>query len=291
MKKLNFEKAIPIIELIVAVLYIATTVFIAFIAEENQTYIFPYFFIGYFAISILLIIVKRSKIRQRLPLFIADIAINALALIFTAIYVKKFYSVCLIYMIYVATNFLYNNASFFVKKNNKDINRTTMFGMGNVLNIITFVILFILYNDKSAEHYYAMGSVFGFNIQFLGLLWILKNDYIRPHIYSSEFGKAIKKVHGYEILLGLVTIIFMAAILFPIFEPNIPTFADSVWYCFILISTVGFGDLVAVTSIGRFLSIIIGIYGIVIIAILTSTIVCYLQSKGEDDEEEKDASK
>ena len=44
-------------------------------------------------------------------------------------------------------------------------------------------------------------------------------------------------------------------------------------------TTVGFGDLVAVTKFGKFLSIMLSIYSIGMIAIITSTVVTYHQVK------------
>ena len=38
-------------------------------------------------------------------------------------------------------------------------------------------------------------------------------------------------------------------------------------------TTIGFGDLTAVTDFGRILSVILGAYGIVVVALITSIIV------------------
>ena len=40
-----------------------------------------------------------------------------------------------------------------------------------------------------------------------------------------------------------------------IVEPNIKTPIDSVWYCFSVAMTIGFGDITAVTILGRAMSI------------------------------------
>ena len=51
------------------------------------------------------------------------------------------------------------------------------------------------------------------------------------------------------------------------------TIFDALWYCFAVVTTTGFGDLAAVTLIGRILTVILGFYGIVVVALITSVIV------------------
>ena len=50
-----------------------------------------------------------------------------------------------------------------------------------------------------------------------------------------------------------------------IVEPNIKTPIDSVWYCFSVATTIGFGDITAVTILGRAMSIFLSICSILII--------------------------
>ena len=52
-----------------------------------------------------------------------------------------------------------------------------------------------------------------------------------------------------------------------------PSFWDALWYCFAIVTTIGFGDLTPTTGTGRVLSVILGIYGIVVVALITSIIV------------------
>ena len=40
-----------------------------------------------------------------------------------------------------------------------------------------------------------------------------------------------------------------------------------------MVTTIGFGDLTPTTEIGRLLSVILGLYGIVVVALITSIIV------------------
>lgn len=60
-----------------------------------------------------------------------------------------------------------------------------------------------------------------------------------------------------------------------IVEPNIKTLIDSVWYCFSVATTIGFGDITAVTILGRSMSIFLSICSILIIAVVPGIITSY----------------
>ena len=60
-------------------------------------------------------------------------------------------------------------------------------------------------------------------------------------------------------------------------EPEINNFGDGIWYCFVAFTTIGFGDIVVKTLVGRIITILVSIYGILIIALITGVIVNYYQ--------------
>lgn len=85
--------------------------------------------------------------------------------------------------------------------------------------------------------------------------------------------KIMIKTYALEIIFGLLTIIVCFSLILNFVEPNINTFPDALWYCFAVVTTIGFGDLVAVTVIGRVLTVILGLYGLIVVAVITSIIV------------------
>ena len=100
---------------------------------------------------------------------------------------------------------------------------------------------------------------------------------------GSLFGRVIVKTYAAEILAGLMIAVVGASVLLPIFEPGIESFADGLWYSFMLVTTIGFGDLTAVTPAGRLISVAIGIYGIIAVALITSILVSiYNESKDKE---------
>ena len=81
------------------------------------------------------------------------------------------------------------------------------------------------------------------------------------------------RTHTFDVLLCLVAFIIAFSFVLPSVEPTITNFYDALWYCFAVITTIGFGDFAATTAIGRVLTVILGIYGIIVVAIITSVIV------------------
>jgi voltage-gated potassium channel Kch len=82
-----------------------------------------------------------------------------------------------------------------------------------------------------------------------------------------------------------VLLIVAFSLVFPHLEEGIATFNDALWYCFAIVTTIGFGDFSAVTPIGRLLSVILGLYGIIVVALITSIIVnFYGEMKSVDDD-------
>ena len=74
-------------------------------------------------------------------------------------------------------------------------------------------------------------------------------------------------------------------------EDSIKTYGDGLWYCFAIVTTIGFGDFTAVTIAGRLLSVILGIYGIIVVALVTSIIINFygeIKDVPDEDDEEND---
>jgi len=98
----------------------------------------------------------------------------------------------------------------------------------------------------------------------------------------------IKKTYAVEVIFWLVLLIFAFSFVLTDVEEGIPTYLDALWYCFTLITTIGFGDFTVTTFVGRILSVILGLYGIICVALITSIIVTfYGEFKDYSDEEEE----
>ena len=99
--------------------------------------------------------------------------------------------------------------------------------------------------------------------------------------------KIILSTFSLEVLFGLLVMIVAFSFVFVSVEPNITNFPDALWYCFAVVTTIGFGDFVAVTPIGRVLTVFLGLYGLVVVAVITSIIVnFYNETMGKADAKE-----
>lgn len=99
--------------------------------------------------------------------------------------------------------------------------------------------------------------------------------------------KIILRTYALEVILGLLTLIVAFALILMIYEESITNIGDGLWYCFAVVTTIGFGDITAVTPVGRILTVILGIYGIIVVAVITSIIVnFYNETAGKKDIQE-----
>ena len=74
---------------------------------------------------------------------------------------------------------------------------------------------------------------------------------------------------------GFVAFMLLTALVIWVCEPEINTYQEALWYCFTVVSTIGFGDVVVHTSISRSLSVVLSLYAVVTLAIFTGVIVNY----------------
>ena len=81
---------------------------------------------------------------------------------------------------------------------------------------------------------------------------------------------------GADKIIGAYLIsFFLLAIPIWIVEPGIHSYADSLWFCFASATSIGYGDLTAVTLIGRIIIVFLSVYSIAVIAIVTAVITSF----------------
>lgn len=78
-----------------------------------------------------------------------------------------------------------------------------------------------------------------------------------------------------KILFSFLLFVLADAALIWGFEPTITTYRDALWYCYAVISTAGFGDLVVTAFVPKILSILLTVYSMLALAIITGVVVNY----------------
>ena len=93
---------------------------------------------------------------------------------------------------------------------------------------------------------------------------------------SRKILRRVFKITGADkIFVSYFIFFIISAIIIWIFEPNINSLIDSIWYCFVSAATIGFGDFTTITIIGRITTIILSIYSVAVVAIFTGVITSY----------------
>ena len=85
--------------------------------------------------------------------------------------------------------------------------------------------------------------------------------------------KVIRKTYAVEIIFGMLLLMVAFSVVLSKTESSMETFGDALWYCFAIVTTIGFGDITATGVVGRILSVILGVYGIIVVSLITSVIV------------------
>lgn len=85
-------------------------------------------------------------------------------------------------------------------------------------------------------------------------------------------------------LLVAAFIITMGGLFVAAIDPAFDSPADGIWWAWVSVTTVGYGDLVPVSNEGRFFSILLILVGIVMISLITANISAYYFSKEAEKE-------
>lgn len=102
-------------------------------------------------------------------------------------------------------------------------------------------------------------------------IWIMVAIFSR--IKLDVLKEIIRKTYATEIIVCLLLLMVTFSYALKFADDAIDTFWDGMWYCFAVVTTIGFGDLAATSAIGRIITVILGIYGIIVVALITSIIV------------------
>ena len=97
--------------------------------------------------------------------------------------------------------------------------------------------------------------------------------------------KKQKKVLAAVATMAVAYVLVSALVIYNVEPESFNTFFDAVYWATISLTTVGYGDLYPVTTIGRIVTMISSVFGIAIIALPSGVITAgYLSEINKDDE-------
>ena len=163
-----------------------------------------------------------------------------------------------------------------------------------LIGLIVFAIVTLFdYGSSKEEVVATIYAALLFVIIMVSLLDVLAFAFSK--IQLGHLLKIIRKTYTIEILFGMIILVVACSFYFSMMEENIKTFGDGIWFSFSLITTIGLGDITVLAPFSRFLAIILGLYGLIFVASITSVIVNFYNEVKHDEpdevEEKKDEDK
>lgn len=78
-----------------------------------------------------------------------------------------------------------------------------------------------------------------------------------------------------KILWSFLANFLVIAWLIQLLDAGVTHYVDALWYCFSVVTTIGFGDVLVTAGLARVLTVVLSVNAILVIAILTGTVVNY----------------
>lgn len=89
--------------------------------------------------------------------------------------------------------------------------------------------------------------------------------------------KTVRFLVSFAVVFTILSLLIMAV------DPNINTLSDAIWFGFMVVTTIGFGDLTVASLLGRLLTVMLGLYGILAIGFITGVGASWLFEKVKEN--------
>ena len=149
--------------------------------------------------------------------------------------------------------------------------------------IIDFFVRFALTNDRRKfipRNFLDFLSVFiPFFRPFLLLVYLGRLRFFQGKQGSSVRARVVAYAASFAVMY--IFVLSLAVFAAERYAPgaSITNYGDSIWWSFETISTVGYGDMVPVTVMGRFYAVLLMLGGMIIVGATTATVISYLSER------------
>ena len=104
----------------------------------------------------------------------------------------------------------------------------------------------------------------------------------------GRFGTTVKSIFNSKglrfIVYTTIGLVLFFGFLFYISEPHVEKYSDGLWWALVTITTVGYGDITPVSTLGRIIAGALMVMGIGFIATITAAVSSYFISSFNDNE-------
>ena len=79
--------------------------------------------------------------------------------------------------------------------------------------------------------------------------------------------------------IAFIALFLVCSVLVALFEPNVNGFANSLWFMFQVVTTIGLGDFTATSFVGRAVTIVLSVYSVFFLALITGVVVSFCSER------------
>ena len=91
----------------------------------------------------------------------------------------------------------------------------------------------------------------------------------------KRIGKLLNRTGAIKFFFAYLIILLISGFILSLIEPQVHGIFEGFYFTFVASSTIGFGDIVPVTVLGRIITIIVTLFGVLTVAMVPGVVVAY----------------
>lgn len=91
----------------------------------------------------------------------------------------------------------------------------------------------------------------------------------------KRIGKLLNRTGTIKFFFAYLIILLISGFILSLIEPQVNGIFEGFYFTFVASTTIGFGDIVPVTILGRIITIIVTLFGVLTVAMVPGVVVAY----------------